>query len=435
MAKIIYNEIEEANLRERILTSEAERSSARVSLALAEQSGTDAKLALPLAERSGTPFRASFTRSSSARIVDSPDSPDPLEVTEIHGEDSGTKFRADLRSASGGDAQISDPLEVAEIHGDAQIAEAELSSARIVDSPDPLEVAEIHGEEKEEDGVADIKEKCTDYDVLVLSGCSVKGFITLGALQYLYDNYILCNIKAYIGTSSGAIICYLLIIGYTPIEIMVYICTKQLLEKMSAFNIVALLQGNGACSFNYLGEHLEKMTIDKLGFLPTMEDLYHKFGKQLICATYNLTKSRTEYISYETFPKLPCLIALRMSSNLPLVFDKFKYGKSYYIDGGISDNFPIQLAEKYGEKIIGIVLESNNNCSNLNTLEFIYRLMFIPIKILISSKIENLKNNEKYSILQLNHTNSSRFFDFDINQSEKFKMFNEGYELSKKNDF
>ena len=84
------------------------------------------------------------------------------------------------------------------------------------------------------------------YDTLVLSGGSTKGIIILGSLQYLYDNFYLSKIKNYIGTSSGAIICFLLAIGYTPIEIIVYICTHQLLEKIQHFNVVAMINGGGA---------------------------------------------------------------------------------------------------------------------------------------------------------------------------------------------
>jgi hypothetical protein len=76
-----------------------------------------------------------------------------------------------------------------------------------------------------------IKEEISHYDTLVLSGGSSKGIIILGALQYLIDNYLISNIETYIGTSVGSIICYLLLIGYTPIEIIVYICKNQLLEK------------------------------------------------------------------------------------------------------------------------------------------------------------------------------------------------------------
>ena len=56
-----------------------------------------------------------------------------------------------------------------------------------------------------------------DFDTIVLAGGSTKGLLTLGALQYAYDNNIIKNINTFIGTSAGAILCFLLIIGYTPI--------------------------------------------------------------------------------------------------------------------------------------------------------------------------------------------------------------------------
>ena len=75
-----------------------------------------------------------------------------------------------------------------------------------------------------------------DYDTLVLPGGGIKGLILLGGVQYLIDNYYMKNIKNFVGTSIGSIIGYLLIIGYTPIEIFVYFQSPQgtkLLEKLN----------------------------------------------------------------------------------------------------------------------------------------------------------------------------------------------------------
>ena len=107
------------------------------------------------------------------------------------------------------------------------------------------------------------------YDTLVLSGASVKGFLTGGALQYLYDKNLL-DLKNYIGTSIGAILCFL-VIGYTPIEIMVYICTNRMVEKIQHFDLVAMVQGKGATTFQGFYEELEKMTIEKMSYLPTFQ--------------------------------------------------------------------------------------------------------------------------------------------------------------------
>ena len=275
----------------------------------------------------------------------------------------------------------------------------------------------------------------SQYDTIVLSGGSTKGFLSLGALQCAYDNFLLNNINNYIGTSSGAMICYLLIIGYTPIEIMVYISTNQVLDKMHEFNLIGMIQGRGACSYNFVHEHLEKMTINKIGYLPTLSDLKEKFNKTLVCVTHNLTTNKTEYLSYETYPKLPCITALRMSSNLPLVFETFRYNGNKYSDGGISDNFAIDIGEKMGEKIFGISYISEKNTKHeiddTNIVDFIYNLMNIPITNYIYSKIERL-DTKKVTILQLDSFSDIKIFDFNINIVGIMNMFSTGYNKCKK---
>jgi NTE family protein len=281
--------------------------------------------------------------------------------------------------------------------------------------------------------VDEIKEKNTiDFDTLTLAGGSTKGIMILGALQYAQDNYLLNNVVNYIGTSVGAIIGYLLAIGYTPIEIMVYICCNQLLEKMLHFNIVAMINGHGASSFNNIQETLEKMTIQKIGFFPTLKDLKNKFGKTFICTTYNITEDKTEYLSHENYPELPCLTAIRMSSNLPLIFENYKYGNSLFTDGGISDNFPIDIGDKIGKKVLGISLVSEQtNFSkepNINVLEFIYKLICIPISKIEEYKLKNI--SEKCKIVRLKD-NKLKFFDFDINSKDKLELFSNGYQQMK----
>ena len=273
----------------------------------------------------------------------------------------------------------------------------------------------------------DIKPVYHDYDTLVIAGGSAKSIVSLGALQFVYDNFLHHHFQYYIGTSAGAMICYLLIIGYTPIEIIVYICTQQLLEKMQNFNIFGLVQGFGACSFNIIQEQLEKMTILKIGYLPTMKDIKKNFNKELVCVTYNLTESKTVFLNYEDHPNLPCITALRMTSNLPLIFENFKYGNSFYLDGGVCDNFAIDYADSIGNKVLGINLiqEIKEFEPNMNTLEFIYKVMFIPIQQSIEYKVSRVSS--KCKIINLKY-DKIKFFDFNVRSQMKMEMFSYGYQ-------
>ena len=81
-------------------------------------------------------------------------------------------------------------------------------------------VRQMSEKETEVDVTDDTEKKLScspsGYNSLVLSGGAVRGLAIIGALQYAYDNFLLKNVKFFFGTSVGAIICYLLVIGYTP---------------------------------------------------------------------------------------------------------------------------------------------------------------------------------------------------------------------------
>lgn len=276
-----------------------------------------------------------------------------------------------------------------------------------------------------------VKPKSGDFDTLVLSGGSIHAIIMLGALGYADDNYLLKKVTKYVGTSAGAMCNYLLAIGYSPIEIMVYLCTKQMLEKMKNFNIVAMMNGSGATSFSHIHEQLEKMTIEKIGKLITLGDLYHKYGKEFYCITHNLTSDKLEVLSWETYPDMPCLIALRMSANLPFIFDHFKYMGNFYIDGGISNNFPINIGDEKGCKILGLTFYNttlNFSQNKDNMVEYIYQLMSIPVKQSVLNNIESV--SDKCTVIPL-QPDATPFFDFSLDTHAKLEMFSNGFSQMK----
>ncbi len=274
-----------------------------------------------------------------------------------------------------------------------------------------------------------------NYDTLVLSGASIKGILTLGALQYCYDNYLLNDVTIYIGTSSGALIGYLLAIGYTPVEIMVYICTHGVIEKLQPLDFNKMINGGGATSFQPVQEEMEKMTISKIGRLITLKELYNKFGKKLICVTHVFNKKEGRYISMDTYPDTPCLTAIAMSSMLPFLFDKFEYMGEQYVDGAFTNNFAIDVGDKMGNKILGIYacyksIPPFNTDTTTALLQTIYRLIITPIEQACEYRIE--KASDKCTIIRL--YNDGNFIEFNVNNinaTDKLEMFSNGYQTTK----
>ena len=267
------------------------------------------------------------------------------------------------------------------------------------------------------------------YDTIIISGGASKGIAALGSLQALIDRKLIDNVKKYIGTSVGAIIAYLLCIGYSPIELIICLRKSVIFDELNMFNLGNIMTGDGVTKWSIINIFVEKLTLDKTGFLLTLNDIYEKYGKELVCCTYNQTLRKKEYISYKNNPNLPCLIALRMSSNLPFIFDRFKYMNNYYIDGGIVDNFPLDLLNKE-EKTFAIHLKNKKILKDqeFKILEYIYDIMCIPLEESDKNKIKNIDDN--CTILKLDIENLD-IFRFNISNRQQLDLFSFGYQECK----
>lgn len=267
------------------------------------------------------------------------------------------------------------------------------------------------------------------YNTLLLSGGAIKGFALLGGVQYLMDQGVLTKIEKYIGTSIGAIIAYLLCIGYTPVELMVFFCQTHWFKKLASFDVLNVVQGCGAISFSIVQDMLEKLTVKKIGRFITLKQLRDEFGKTLICCTYNYTEDKEQFMNPDDSPDLPCLTALRMTSSLPLIFEPFEYDGCIYLDGGISSNFPIQHIHREKDIAMGLSLgKSDLHEKNIHhvpsSFELMWKILSIPM-----SQLQKIRNKEHGDLCDLIEIPLDGYFSlqFDINNNEKFDMFSTGY--------
>jgi len=273
-----------------------------------------------------------------------------------------------------------------------------------------------------------IKPEC-----LVLSGGGMAGIEFLGCIQKLIDNSEL-NIDrcdTFIGTSVGALISYLTVLGLKPDEIISLIIKTKLIDRLKYVNVVSVYNGQGAVSYSKINDELEKVTIERLGFLPTFKQLHSRTGKLLTMVTFNLTTGKTEYLSTVTKPDLPCLIGLRMACNLPMIFEDFKYMNSYWIDGGVTENFPLRYAsQKYGSthRIIGITT-AHETCTykdeapSRNMMRYIGSLFLYMVNSKNIIPLELYRKHHIYKIVStVNNTLASL-----RNKTELLDNFSKGY--------
>lgn len=202
------------------------------------------------------------------------------------------------------------------------------------------------------------------FNTIVLSGGGWNGLLSIGSLLHIFETCDISQITQYVGTSSGAIICYLLCIGYDLYEIITDLLNLKLYEilnKTSAQNYLRLWQDHYLHDFaETVGQALEDLTLKKMSFVPTLSQLDQSTEKGFVCYSYNMNTRQSVKISKDTHPDLSCIKAIQMSCSIPLVFNKCYYNNDLYIDGGIIDNFPLS-PDLDTSSTLGIVVEYTPN--------------------------------------------------------------------------
>jgi predicted acylesterase/phospholipase RssA len=283
---------------------------------------------------------------------------------------------------------------------------------------------------------SDIQKLYPIYDTIVIGSGAVKGFELLGALQYLYDTNRISPKPKFVGTSVGSILAYLIAIGYSPMEIIGELHVGDWLEKTGkTYDMSNIMSGKGISTFIYVQEALEHITLAKVGRFLTMKQLYDRTGIELHICTYNITECCIEYITHSSHPDLNCITALRMSSNIPLLFDRFKYDNSYYIDGAFGDSFPIMKGVEIGTNVIGLHIAVHTDVlkddPSAGLVSYLGKLFAYPMREKIKADISQAINTDRVDIIELVSNDVSTLLQFSIGKIDRLKMFRFGYKFCK----
>lgn len=234
-------------------------------------------------------------------------------------------------------------------------------------------------------------------NILVISGGGIKGFSALGALTKLKELEIIDNPDIYCGTSAGAAISLLLLIGYSPIDI--YDILSELdMSKMVISNIDNILDevniGLNLCDpIIYVIGHM----IKKKGYSVkiTFEELFNKTKKKLIITGVCLNDNSLHYFSHDKCPNMNILKAITISISIPIIFKPCLYDDKLWIDGGIINNYPIDLFNDKLDDVIGIYMgEEYINYDQFEDVQsYIYQVFKCIFKGMNYNKLELYKDN------------------------------------------
>lgn len=270
---------------------------------------------------------------------------------------------------------------------------------------------------------------------LVISGGSIKGFCFIGAIKYLEELDLIKNIKTFTGTSIGGCMSLLLNIGYTSKE-LTEIFTNISIDHykdinldtiVNFFDTYAIDDGNKILNIFKIVV-LNKLNMNKKNKYDeniTFKELYEITNKKLTIVGCCLTDMDTIYYNYEETPETKLFHALRITYSIPFIFTPVKFEDKIYVDGGMLNNYPIELYDK--ETTLGLISTSidiyNKNINNIES--YIASIIFITYYNNIKKKLKEYKTNT----INLEHNIDA--LDFSIDKNEKLNLINYGYDKTK----
>ena len=220
-----------------------------------------------------------------------------------------------------------------------------------------------------------------DIDNLVFAGGGVLGPAYIGSLAAIDEKVqSLHAIKRFIGTSVGSILATLSALRYTTTEIkqiMLDLEFKKLADQgiysldFDTFSIKGIYEdikdlyqlirnqrGNfGLNSGHFLENWIEGLIGTKLGKKQaTFADLHNNPTMGLLHITgSNFSEHKSEVYNVENTPHMVISKAVRISTSVPILFDVVKEGNVIKVDGGVYNNFPMELlSEEENSKTIGL---------------------------------------------------------------------------------
>jgi NTE family protein len=269
-----------------------------------------------------------------------------------------------------------------------------------------------------------------EYDTICMSGGGVKGFAFIGALDYLNKKKIINinNIKNWVGTSIGSILAYAVVCGFSINEMENFIIEFDFTKTNPDISIDNIFISHGIsdgkrAEFILRSFIQHKFNIDDITFL----ELYKLTQKNLLIIGTNFTHACEEVFSHNTTPDMSVVTAVRISMSIPVFFTPVLYNNCYYVDGSITNNFPINHCDKY--TTIGLYIRNNNDTCN-NEVSSIVSIIIGCMNI-ISDTINHKDINMCDNIVQIDNY-KHEFINFDFTIETKMKLLKLGHTYAKK---
>ena len=239
---------------------------------------------------------------------------------------------------------------------------------------------------------------------IALSGGGTRGIGHLGVLKALDEMGV--KIDRISGTSAGAMIGAYYASGYSPEEIL------KIVKETTLFGYKNFLIGKaGLFDMKTFKEAFDKtLKCERIEQLPI---------PVTVVAT-DIVKGEVRY-----FTEGPLAMALMASSCVPLVFQPVAFENTFYLDGGVLNNFPVEPLVGKCDCIIGVNVNAiSRDIQKIHMKDMLDRSFHLALNKEIDSK-------HKYCQVLIEPPEMSRFGMFDMEKAQEIFDFAYGYTIGR----
>lgn len=270
---------------------------------------------------------------------------------------------------------------------------------------------------------------------LVLSGGSTKGFSYIGVIKCLDEFSLLDNLEEIAGTSIGSLFSIFICLKIHPEDLMSIFMEFDLtwLHSINSDSVLHLINRYGLDNGEIMVKIIElfinirfpNKNPSDITFLDMWN--YNPIKISMIGAKVYQGSVDQQIYNYQVTPRMSVTKALRISMSIPPIFSPVSEETCHLVDGGVVNNYPIELFKDRLDVTLGVLFSEKNNNDKCKNIIDLYKsiIMYMMTK-------ETIIKKNKYSDSTILIESSLNIFNvFNISIEDKHNIINLGYQLTK----
>lgn len=269
----------------------------------------------------------------------------------------------------------------------------------------------------------------TTFDALVVSGGGLDGFAALGCLSALRDARpdMTADIRTVVGTSIGSFVGALFCMD---VDLRLAFRTMYRMDRKALLSasIENLTKTFGFDDGSGLDTLIGTFVPESL----TFRELRQRYGRDLFVHATCVSDGVGVTFGPKTHPNFSVRKAIRMSCSVPLAFSGVwndDDGK-LYVDGCLTNNYPLDLVRDPRAKILGIRLRASPPPMSTTTMKIETVKDFLEAMLrTVWTSTQNVetprRRKPKFEICIPPHTPLTVFYE--VSDEHLFRLYNIGY--------